>query len=155
MMKQNGKTIKQIADEIGVSKQAVYKRFKGKLHTEVLPYVHMEQDTVYISEQGETIIKKDFKKGDTFQEPHTEAHTNAAKEAPLYAVIDGLMEQIKSQQKTIDSLTEALRAEQTLHAESKGMLQTSEQQLITDGSATSEDKPTFKDRLKYLFKGER
>ena len=28
------KTIKQIADEIGVSKQAVYKRYKGKLHTE-------------------------------------------------------------------------------------------------------------------------
>ena len=28
------KTIRQIADEIGVSKQAVYKRYKGKLHTE-------------------------------------------------------------------------------------------------------------------------
>ncbi len=111
----------------------------------------MEQDTVYISEQGETIIKKDFKKDSTSQKQHTEAHTDTAKETPLYAVIDGLMEQIKSQQKTIDGLTEALRAEQTLHAESKGMLQASEQQLITDGT----DKPTFKDRLKYLFKGER
>ena len=28
------KTIRQIADEIGVSKQAVYKRYKGKLYTE-------------------------------------------------------------------------------------------------------------------------
>lgn len=27
------KTIRQIADEIGVSKQAVYKRYKGKLYT--------------------------------------------------------------------------------------------------------------------------
>ena len=27
------KTIRQIADEIGVSKQTVYKRYKGKLHT--------------------------------------------------------------------------------------------------------------------------
>lgn len=28
------KTIRQIPDEIGVSKQAGYKRYKGKLHTE-------------------------------------------------------------------------------------------------------------------------
>lgn len=32
-MNENGKTIKQLADEIGVSKQAVYKRYKGKLNT--------------------------------------------------------------------------------------------------------------------------
>ena len=32
------KTIRQIADEIGVSKQAVYKRYKGKLHTVCAPY---------------------------------------------------------------------------------------------------------------------
>lgn len=37
------KTIKEIADEIGVSKQAVYKRYKGKLHTVCAPYVHTEQ----------------------------------------------------------------------------------------------------------------
>ncbi len=37
------KTIRQIADEIGVSKQAVYKRYKGKLHTVCAPYTHTEQ----------------------------------------------------------------------------------------------------------------
>ncbi|MFR6711970.1 MAG: hypothetical protein ACLUSX_12865 [Ruminococcus sp.] len=37
------KTIRQIADEIGVSKQAVYKRYKGKLHTVCAPYAHTEQ----------------------------------------------------------------------------------------------------------------
>mgnify|MGYP002225183355 FL=1 len=31
------KTIRQIADEIGVSKQTVYKRYKGKLHTVCAP----------------------------------------------------------------------------------------------------------------------
>lgn len=37
------KTIRQIADEIGVSKQTVYKRYKGKLHTVCAPYAHTEQ----------------------------------------------------------------------------------------------------------------
>ena len=34
------KTIRQIADEIGVSKQAVYKRYKGKLYTVCAPYAY-------------------------------------------------------------------------------------------------------------------
>lgn len=54
------KTIRQIADEIGVSKQAVYKRYKGKLHTVCAPYAHTEQGVLYIEEQGETLIKQDF-----------------------------------------------------------------------------------------------
>lgn len=35
------KTIRQIADEIGVSKQTVYKRYKGKLHTVCAPYARI------------------------------------------------------------------------------------------------------------------
>ena len=58
------KTIRQIADEIGVSKQAVYKRYKGKLHTVCAPYAHTEQGVLYLSEQAETLIKQDFLKDD-------------------------------------------------------------------------------------------
>ena len=54
------KTLRQIADEIGVSKQAVYKRYKGKLHTVCAPYAHTEQGILYLSEQGERLIKQDF-----------------------------------------------------------------------------------------------
>lgn len=54
------KTIKQIADEIGVTKQAVYKRFKGKLNTICAPYAHTEDGILYLDEQGEQIIKNDF-----------------------------------------------------------------------------------------------
>ena len=46
------KTLKEIADEIGVSKQAVYKRFKGKLSTVCAPYAYIEYGVVYIDEQG-------------------------------------------------------------------------------------------------------
>lgn len=54
------KTIKQIADEIGVTKQAVYKRFKGKLNTACAPYAHTEDGILYLDETGEQIIKNDF-----------------------------------------------------------------------------------------------
>lgn len=54
------KTIKQIADEIGVTKQAVYKRFKGKLNAVCAPYAHTENGILFLEEQGEQIIKKDF-----------------------------------------------------------------------------------------------
>lgn len=54
------KTLKQIADEIGVTKQAVYKRFKGKLNTACTPYAHTEDGILYLDELGEQIIKNDF-----------------------------------------------------------------------------------------------
>ena len=69
------KTIRQIADEIGVSKQTVYKRYKGKLHTVCAPYAHTEQGVLYIEEQGETLIKQDFLQKECSVGAHTYAHT--------------------------------------------------------------------------------
>ena len=66
------KTIREIAEEIGVSKQAVYKRYKGKLYKSVLPYARMVSGTVYILEQGESIIKQDFLYGNAYSGAHTE-----------------------------------------------------------------------------------
>lgn len=54
------KTIKQIANEIGVTKQSVYKRFKGKLNAACAPYVHTKDGIIYLDELGEQIIKNDF-----------------------------------------------------------------------------------------------
>lgn len=70
------KTIKQIAEEIGVSKQAVYKRYKGKLYTVVAPHTHTVDGTVYIKEQGENIIKQDFNGGTISKKADTGAHTD-------------------------------------------------------------------------------
>jgi len=54
------KTLLEIANEIGVSKQAVYKRYCGKLNEYVKPHVRIVGGTIYIMEQGENIIKQDF-----------------------------------------------------------------------------------------------
>lgn len=136
------KTIRQIADEIGVSKQAVYKRYKGKLYTVCAPYAHTEQGTLYIEEQGETLIKQDFLQDNCSNGAHTYAHTECSIGAlleytenykiitVLQATIDTLQGQLAVKDKQIEELNARLaessaalvaaqqtaRAAQALHA---------------------------------------
>lgn len=73
---QQGKTIKQIADEIGVSKQAIHQKRKSKKLAELLkPFTSTVDGVVYISVDGENIIKSAFLQKDckrtTVNEPST------------------------------------------------------------------------------------
>ena len=148
------KTIRQIADEIGVSKQAVYKRYKGKLHTVCAPYAHTEQGVLYLSEQAETLIKQDFLKDERSNGAHTDTHTDTHTErsigaapeqsqeagvvAVLQATIDTLQgqlevkdRQIEQQAQTITRLTDALAAAQQTAAVAQALhAGTIQQQLL-------------------------
>lgn len=148
------KTIRQIADEIGVSKQAVYKRYKGKLHTVCAPYAHTEQGVLYLSEQAETLIKQDFLKDERSNGAHTDTHTDTHTErsigaapeqsqeagvvAVLQATIDTLQgqlevkdRQIEQQAQTITRLTDALAAAQQTAAAAQALhAGTIQQQLL-------------------------
>lgn len=55
-----GITIKALADELGVSKQAVYKRATGKLKSVLAPYMYTEYNRTCIQDAGADIIRKDF-----------------------------------------------------------------------------------------------
>ena len=139
------KTIRQIADEIGVSKQAVYKRYKGKLHTVCAPYAHTEQGVLYLSEQAETIIKQDFLKDDRSIGAHTDTHTErsigAVPEqsqedsvvAVLQATIDTLQGQLEVKDRQIEKLTEALVAAQKTAAAAQALHAGTIQQQLTAG----------------------
>lgn len=55
------KTIKQIADELGVSKQAIQKRIKRQpLYTRLYPCIHLIGNTKYIDETGELLLQSEF-----------------------------------------------------------------------------------------------
>ena len=130
------KTIRQIADEIGVSKQAVYKRYKGKLHTVCAPYTHTEQGVLYLSEQAETLIKQDFLKDDRSNGAHTE---EAGVVAVLQATIDTLQGQLEVKDRQIEELNARLAevsaallaAQQTAAAAQALHAGTIQQQLLT------------------------
>ena len=124
------KTIRQIADEIGVSKQAVYKRYKGKLYTACAPYAHTVQGVLYLSEQAETLIKQDFLQNDCSNGAHTERSIGAvpeqSQEAGMVAVLQATIDTL-----TITRLTDALAAAQQTAAAAQALhAGTIQQQLL-------------------------
>jgi hypothetical protein len=57
------KTIKQIADELGISKETVKKRIaREPLCTNIEPFITLKDGIKYITENGENLIKSAFKK---------------------------------------------------------------------------------------------
>ena len=148
------KTIRQIADEIGVSKQAVYKRYKGKLHTVCAPYAHTEQGVLYLSEQAETLVKQDFLKDDRSNGAHTERSIGAVPEqsqeagvvAVLQATIDMLQGQLAVKDRQIEELnarlaevSSALLAAQQTAATAQALHAGTIKQQLSDGSGADQE----------------
>ena len=133
------KTIKQIADEIGVSKQAVFYRMKRPPLSNTLQSLTTRLDGVLmVSFDGENLIKQAFSEntvkdfGD--KEPSKE---NGSFDGLLDGEITRLLqdnvallqdqlrvkdEQLAEKDKLLAAAFEALRAEQLLHADSKKIL---------------------------------
>jgi len=73
------KTIKQIADELGVTKQAVHQRIKRKpLSTNLHKHLKTIDGIIYINVDGENIIKEAFIKKEPSTENVDEQKDNAA-----------------------------------------------------------------------------
>ena len=117
-----GKTIRQIAEELGVSKQAVHQKRKSKgLETALQPFTTTIDGTVYISPEGETLLKQAFIKPE-IPAPSTvnvngftpvDGHVDAP-EHPLYAILKAELEaknkQIEQLQSQVSELTQANKA---------------------------------------------
>ena len=103
------KTIKQIADEIGLDKQKVY-RFIKKNH---INEAHQKNGVMYYDEAVESLIKSHFSKITTSNEAHQTTSNDA--------VIDVLMKQseilkneLEIKNKQIDELNKRLEENQRL-----------------------------------------
>ena len=156
------KTILEIAKELGVTKQAVYKRFKGKLYAEVFPFVHTKDNTTYIEEQGEAIIKQDFLKNDdisngayTNPKPHIQSkkdvHTDIVMDT-LISIFQSELEvknkQLEAKDKQIEELTATIR----IQAESINLANKSElAETIIDGNKLMEKNNPKKNIFKKIF----
>lgn len=128
------KTIKQIADEIGVSKQSIQKRItREPLCTRICPYISTIAGTKYIDIVGENMIKKAFfekHRQPTDNQPTT---TENFISGPVYtseALFETLKKELDIKNKQIEDLNarlaetttalvaaqETARAAQALHA---------------------------------------
>lgn len=111
----HGKTIRQIAEELGVSKQAVHQKRKGKgLETALQPFTTTIDGTVYISPEGEALLKQAFIKPET-PTPST-VNVNGftpvdGNEHPLYAILKAELEAKNRQLEAKDKQIEQLQGE--------------------------------------------
>jgi len=101
------KTIKQIADELGIDKQRVYRYIRKHRISEA----HQEAGVMHYDEAAETFITSYFAGTDRISEAHHEAHQNASSDAVVDAVIALLKSELEAKNKLIDSLQAELAAE--------------------------------------------
>ena len=95
------KTIKQIADEIGVSKQAVQKRLSREpLCTSIQPYISTVGGVKYIEVVGEKLIKSAFSKDN--RQPSVD--NLSIDNNTVDVVVDVLKSQIETQKIALETL---------------------------------------------------
>lgn len=114
------KTTKQIADELGVSKQQVYRFIKKHNIKEAC----QENGTMYYDDAAEYLITQGFSEKIKSAEAE-QKHTN---ETALDAVIKMLQKELEAKDRQIEELQAALKREQELHTTAQ-LLHSQEQHL--------------------------
>ena len=138
------KTIKQIASELHVSKQQVYRYIKRNHITEA----HQCNGVMYYDEAAETAIKRDFlsksASGDAHQETHQKHISDAVNDAVI-VTLQTLQEQLAAKDKLIEQLQTELAAERQHsreQADKLSVLADQAQKLQLAQLATSEQQPS-------------
>lgn len=149
------KTVRQLAEEIGVSKQAVHQKRKSKaLSTALQPFTSTIDGVVYIDVDGEKLIKQAFGINECKQvDDNKTSQIDDYVYTVLNNTIDMLKEQLTIKDKQIETLSTALTSAlqsatsaQALHA---GTIQ---QQIEDKGVHLADDKATLSTKKrKKLF----
>lgn len=154
------KTIREIANELGVDKQKVY-RFIKQNHINEAHHEALQRSGVkYYDEAAETLIKQGFLDETASSEVHHEAHQNRINEAVFDAVIEMLQKELEIKNEQIKELNERLSecsaallaAQQTAQAAQALHAGTIQQQL-TDGAADLEQEQPQADVVSGEKKG--
>lgn len=161
------KTIKQLADEIGVSKQAIHQKRKTEpLSTALQPFTETINGVVYISVDGEILIKQAFSTTN-----HKQVDNNKSEniDSDVYTIlkttIDTLQgqlnikdKQLENKDKQIEELNSRLAESlelvdkaQNLHGADKAIEYYKKQYLLSDRAEELEKeknrKPSFWSKL--------
>ena len=139
------KTIRQIADEIGVSKTAVNKQIAN---LGLRSGLRKNGNQFAIDEHQETLIKQAFsEKSQTEIENQTQTENHEVSDlvCVLQATIDTLQGQLEVKDRQIEKLTEALVAAQQTAAAAQALhAGTIQQQLITGEAGVDQQEPEQK-----------
>jgi len=117
---EHGKTVKQIAEELGVSKQAVHQKRKSKRLSEILqPFTETIDGVVYIASEGEIILKQAFLKPKNLELSTVTvngfASVDGNADGGLHPLYDILKAELETKNKQIEQLQADL-AEERKHS---------------------------------------
>ena len=154
------KTIREIANELGVDKQKVYRFIKQNHISEAHHEALQRSGVKYYDEAAETLIKQGFSDETASSEAHHEAHQNRINEAVCDAVIEMVQKELEIKNEQIKELNERLSecsaallaAQQTAQAAQALHAGTIQQQL-TDGAADLEQEQPQADVVSGEKKG--
>ena len=139
------KTIRQIADEIGVSKTAVNKQIAN---LGLRSGLRKNGNQFAIDEHQEALIKQAFSEKSQTEienQTQTENHDVSDLVCVLQATIDTLQGQLEVKDRQIEKLTEALVAAQQTAAAAQALhAGTIQQQLITGEAGVDQQEPEQK-----------
>lgn len=152
------KTIKQLADEIGVSKTAINKKIANLGLQESL---QKDKNRILIDEKAESTIKSAFNISQSkTRKPKTEdeieneiaylkdiVRRNDEYIEELRSEKEKLMKQIEENMQALFSMQDLLKAEMMLRGQAENRVL-----LLEEKIATSEKKETFLDKLKKILK---
>ena len=158
------KTIKEIADELGVEKQKVYRYIKqhriSEVHHEALHEAHQRSGAKYYDEAAETLIKQGFSSQTASSEAHHEVHHEAHQNRINEAVIDMLRQELEIKNEQIRELNARLAevssalvtAQQTAQAAQALHAGTIRQQLTSGDAAEEPEEAPTEERRGWLHR---
>jgi hypothetical protein len=119
------KTIKQIADNLGISKQKAYRFIRNNRISEA----HREAGVMWYDDVAVSLVNEHFEKAEHVSEAHREATNSDVVEA----VINMLKKELEVKNKQIDELTEALREAQQAVTTAQALHAGTMQKQLSDG----------------------
>lgn len=134
------KTIREIASELGVSKQRVYRFVKSNNVSEVPQEVHQTTSTKYYDDVAIDLIKRGFSNETKSDESTHETHQTASNDTVNDAVVDALLKQLEKQSEQIDSLHKLLDQQQQLQLNTQKQLDQLQLELKSDIKDENEEK---------------
>ena len=117
------KTIKEIAGDLGVSKQRVYRFIKRERIIEA----HHEAGVMYYDDAAETLIKQAFSDVAASADAHHDMHHDAVSDAVTDALIEMLRSELAAKNKELDAKNEQLKEMNARLAESNAALVAAQQ----------------------------
>lgn len=129
------KTIKEIAEELGVSKQAVFKKIKQvPLSTEIEKFISTVNGKKLVSVDGEILIKQAFQRKQKRKQKTVDVNVDAKDDGKKFTVgdmVDGIPSKSQEQENTlaaafqtaIDALTRQLEEKDRQLAEKDKLLE--------------------------------